>query len=43
LELETELAAIGWHAEVRNTPWAFIYGGASRAEDQASSPNRPTL
>lgn len=42
-ELATELAAIGWHAEVRTTPWAFIYGSAARAEDHASSPNRSAL
>jgi SAM-dependent methyltransferase len=39
-ELEAELAAIGWHATVRNTPWAFIYGTATRAqEDHATSPD----
>jgi SAM-dependent methyltransferase len=32
-ELEAELAAIGWHATVRNTPWAFIYGTATRAQE----------
>jgi SAM-dependent methyltransferase len=43
LELEIELAAIGWHAEVRNTPWAFIYGSATRAEDRTGSPTRAAL
>jgi SAM-dependent methyltransferase len=43
LELETELSTTGWHAEVRTTPWAFIFGSASRAEKQASSPNRLAL
>jgi len=32
-ELEAELAAVGWHAVVRNTPWAFLYGSARRAEE----------
>jgi len=43
LELERELAAIGWHADVRTTPWAFIFGSATRAEDHARSPNQSAL
>jgi demethylmenaquinone methyltransferase/2-methoxy-6-polyprenyl-1,4-benzoquinol methylase len=43
VELERELAAIGWQAEVRNTAWAFIKGSATRADDQASSSNRAAL
>ena len=41
LELETELAAIGWHAVVRNTRWAFIQGSATRAEDDHTSGAEP--
>jgi SAM-dependent methyltransferase len=33
LELAAELGTIGWHATMRNPPWAFIYGTATRAND----------
>ena len=33
VELGTELAAMGWQADVRTTPWAFIYGSATRARE----------
>jgi SAM-dependent methyltransferase len=36
-ELEAELAAFGWHAVVRNTPWAFIYGTTTRVEEHPDS------
>jgi hypothetical protein len=32
-----ELAAMGWHATVRNTGWAFIYGSATRAKEDNDS------
>jgi SAM-dependent methyltransferase len=35
--LETELAAFGWRADVRNTAWTFVHGTARRAADQGSS------
>jgi hypothetical protein len=43
-ELEAALAAIGWHAVVRNTPWAFIHGSATRAKedhDRGADPAPP--
>jgi hypothetical protein len=40
-ELEVELATIGWHAIVRTTPWAFIYGSATRAKEDHASGSEP--